>query len=122
MTSEKKETTHALRRLQARLKLAEDISNGVFSKIGFTKGAWVQRQNILQAKHIFEEKRDEFVKQLPKYIVGNYYKKEGGPTFRTIMALIRNLARYAEVAIIRRKVQRKIGGKWKTTYFYKLCT
>ena len=122
MASKKKETKQGNRRLQARLELAEDISNGVFSKIGFTKGAWVQRQNILQAKHIFQEKRDEFVKQLPKYIVGNYYKTEGGPTFRTIMTLLRNLARYAEVAIIRRKVQRKIGEKWKTVYYYKLCT
>jgi hypothetical protein len=109
-------------KLQARLELAEEISRSVFSKIGFTKDAWVQRQNIMMAKGLLEEKRDELTKRLPKYIVGHYYKKDEGPTFRTIMTLLRNLARYAEVAIIRRKVQRKVAGKWKTTYYYKLCT
>jgi len=109
-------------KLQARLELAEAISQSVFSKIGFTKDAWVQRQNILMAKGLLEEKQEELTKRLPKYIVGHYYKKGEGPTFRTIMTLLRNLARYAEVAIIRRKVQRKVAGKWKTTYYYKLCT
>jgi hypothetical protein len=109
-------------KLQARLELAEEISRSVFSKIGFTKDAWVQRQNILMAKGLLEEKQEELTKRLPKYIVGHYYKNDGGPTFRTIMTLLRNLARYAEVAIIRRKVQQKVAGKWKTTYYYKLCT
>ena len=118
-----KRTHWTHQKLQARLELAEEISQSVFSKIGFKKGAWVQRQNILMAKTILEEKEEELKKQLPKYIVGHYYKKGGeGPTFRTIMTLLRNLARYAEVAIIRRKVQRKMAGKWKTTYYYKLCT
>lgn len=107
-------------KLLCRLHNASKISTALFAKVGFAKDKWVKKQDILCLRNVLIEKESELCENLPKHVVGNFYKKE--PTFRTIMALLRNIARYAEVAIIRRKVNRKVGDKWKTTYNYKLCT
>ena len=107
-------------KLLSRLQNAEKISTALFAKAGFGKGKWVRKQEILSIQNVLSEKHVELCEKLPKHIVGAYFEKE--PTFRTIMTLLRNIARYAEVAIIRRKVNKKIADKWKTTYYYKLCT
>ena len=107
-------------------KFADRVKNAnkalkLIKTVGFGKSRWVQKEHI-EAKlgDLFLLYKDELNEVLPKYVVGKYYSQE--PTFRHVMTFLRSIARYAEGAIIRRKINKRVRScVWKTSYQYKLC-
>lgn len=104
-----------------RVKNASKALTVVKERVGFDKRRWVQKEHLeSNLRDLFVLYKDEFTELLPKYVVGNYYTQD--PSFRHDMTFLRAIVRYAEGAIIRRKVNKRVRTSvWRTSYQYKLC-
>ena len=101
---------------------SENVAKLVFEAAGLASGKWVGKERILEAEARIFRSREYLEQKLPRYVLGKYFECNAGKrSFRTLMTLVRQIARYSKRAIVRHKVNRKSAdGQWRTGYIYRL--
>ena len=101
---------------------AEDVAKLVFEAAGLAKGEWVGKERILEAEGCIVRSREYLEEKLPRYVLGKFFQCNAEKrSFRTLMTLVRQIARYTKRAIVRHKINRKCSdGQWRTEYRYRL--
>eukprot|EP00945_MAST-04E_sp_MAST-4E-sp1_P000078 g78.t1 len=101
---------------------AENVAKLVFEAADLASGKWVGKERILEAEDRIVRSREYLEQNLPRYVLGKYFECNAERrSFRTLMTLVRQIARYSKRAIVRHKVNRKCpDGQWRTGYVYRL--
>ena len=101
---------------------AENVAKLVFEAAGLASGKWVGKERIVEAEDRIFQSQEYLEEKLPRYVLGKYFECNAEKrSFRTLMTLVRQIARYSKRAIVRHKVNRKCAdGQWRTGYLYRL--
>ena len=101
---------------------AENVAKLVFEAAGLATGEWVNKKRIVEAEDRIVRSREYLEQKLPRYVLGKFFECNAERrSFRTLMTLVRQIARYSKRAIVRHKVNRKCSdGQWRTGYLYRL--
>ena len=101
---------------------AENVAKLVFEAAGLASGDWVGKTRLLEAEDRIVRSREYLERKLPRYVLGSFFEDDAEKrSFRKLMTLVRQIARYSKRAIVRHKINRKgQDGLWRTRYVYRL--
>lgn len=101
---------------------AENVAKLVFEAAGLASGDWVGKTRLLEAEDRIVRSREYLERKLPRYVLGSFFEDDAEKrSFRKLMTLVRQIARYSKRAIVRHKINRKgQDGQWRTRYVYRL--
>jgi|SaaInlStandDraft_5_1057022.scaffolds.fasta_scaffold176267_1 hypothetical protein len=110
----------AFSRKQAPLALAQAI----FQAVGFdgSTTGYVLKEEALSAWETLQAMEEVALKSFPRYVTGGFFRDGGAPNIRTTMTFLRRVARYVGRVVAREKFHRRIEGRLKTYYRYRILS
>ncbi len=110
----------AFSRKQAPLALAQAI----FQAVGFdgSTAGYVLKEEALSAWQTLQAMEEVALKSFPRYVTGGFFREGGARNIRTTMTYLRRVARYVGRVVAREKFHRRIEGRLKTYYRYRLLS
>ena len=113
----KKQQIRKARRKPPPLALAEAI----FQTVGFddSRASYVLKEEALSAWGTLQAMEEKIIRNFPKYVIVGFFRKDS-KNIRATMTFLRRIARYIGRVIAREKFHRRINGKLRTFYRYRL--
>ena len=100
------------------------LAQAIFQAVGFdgSTAGYVLKEEALSAWQTLQAMEEVALKSFPRYVTGGFFREGGARNIRTTMTYLRRVARYVGRVVAREKFHRRIEGRLKTYYRYRLLS